>query len=243
MKPILATTSAPSTIHGVHGAAGVSYWKCFARGNVLASPLEAWEYAALGPHGLNGEHHHSRTDEVYFILAGEGTMTLDGEPVAVAPGDAILTPLGARHGLRNNTGELLAWLTIEATAPATQAILDSTQPQNGAQMNIADEGAHPRAKVKSLNNGKRFIPEATLSPSWRALEIAHLTAGEQLALNAGQLEHLVYVLAGQGAAEADGEEIQLEPGTALTLPRGSSATLHGGEPALEVFHVELETAF
>jgi mannose-6-phosphate isomerase-like protein (cupin superfamily) len=243
LTAIIATTLDPSTIHGVHGAAGVSYWKCFARGNALASALEAWEYAALGPHGVNGEHHHTRTDEVYFIIAGEGTMTLDGAPVDVAPGDVILTPLGARHGLRNRAATLLEWLTIEMTAPVTQAILAGTHQHNGAAMNTILDAGHPPAKVVNLNDGKRLIPHDTLSASWRALQIVRLAPGDEQALEAGQLEHAVYVLSGKGSAHADGEEIALEPRTALTLPRGSSAVLHGEEPGLEVFHVELQAAF
>jgi mannose-6-phosphate isomerase-like protein (cupin superfamily) len=124
MALLTTSTRAPSVVHGVHGAPGQSYWKCFARGNVLASALEAWEYAALSPGAVNGEHLHTRTDEVYFVLAGEGEMTLDGEPFRVGPGDAILTPLGTRHGLVN-TGEVnLEWLTIEVTAPETTAVLN-----------------------------------------------------------------------------------------------------------------------
>lgn len=240
---IVATTTLPSTIRGVHGAAGVSYWKCFARGTLLDSALEAWEYAALASYGMNGEHHHTRTDEVYFILAGEGTMTLDGTAVDVAPGDAILTPLGGRHSLRNRGAALLEWLTIEMTGPATQALLDSTQPRNGAPMSTIHDAAHPPAKVVNLNDGKQLIPNDTLSSHWRALEIVRLGQGEERLLDAGQVEHAVYVLAGSGSAVAGGEELPLEPRMALTLPRGSSATLQGGEPALEVFHVLLGTAF
>ncbi len=121
--PIVGHVRNPATVFGVHGAEGTSYWKCFARGNVLASALEAWEYAALSPGAVNGEHVHTRTDEVYFILAGRGEVTLDGRSYPVRAGDAILTPLGSRHGLVNTGAGLLEWLTIEVTAPATTEIL------------------------------------------------------------------------------------------------------------------------
>jgi len=129
MTALTTSTSAPSIVHGVHGAPGQSYWKCFARGNVLASALEAWEYAALSPGAVNGEHLHTRTDEVYFFLAGEGEMLLDGEAFPVGPGDAILTPLGVCHGLANTGDSNLEWLTIEVTAPETAAILDGVQDE------------------------------------------------------------------------------------------------------------------
>jgi mannose-6-phosphate isomerase-like protein (cupin superfamily) len=42
-------------------------------------------------------HYHRRSEEIYFILSGEGRMELDGEIRRVGEGDAILIPPGAWH--------------------------------------------------------------------------------------------------------------------------------------------------
>ena len=42
-------------------------------------------------------HYHKHTTEIYYILAGEGQMELDGELHPVQPGDAILIKPGCRH--------------------------------------------------------------------------------------------------------------------------------------------------
>jgi mannose-6-phosphate isomerase-like protein (cupin superfamily) len=42
-------------------------------------------------------HYHKRLTEIYYILAGEGAMELDGERHDVQPGDAILIKPGCRH--------------------------------------------------------------------------------------------------------------------------------------------------
>ena len=42
-------------------------------------------------------HYHRIAEEFYFILEGSGTMEIDDETRAVAPGDAILIPPGAWH--------------------------------------------------------------------------------------------------------------------------------------------------
>lgn len=42
-------------------------------------------------------HFHKRLTEIYYILAGEGQMELDGELHAVRPGDAILIKPLCRH--------------------------------------------------------------------------------------------------------------------------------------------------
>ena len=42
-------------------------------------------------------HYHKRLTEIYYILAGEGEMELDGELYPVKPGDAVLIKPGCRH--------------------------------------------------------------------------------------------------------------------------------------------------
>ena len=42
-------------------------------------------------------HYHERTDEFYHVIAGRGTMTLDGEVVELHPGVVVYVPRGVRH--------------------------------------------------------------------------------------------------------------------------------------------------
>lgn len=42
-------------------------------------------------------HYHQQSEELYFILDGEGSMEIDGEVQQVGPGDGILIPPGAWH--------------------------------------------------------------------------------------------------------------------------------------------------
>ncbi len=120
---IIADLEDPSVVHGVHGTAGLSRWKCLARRAGLSGAWEAIEWAWLPPGGVSGEHVHTRTEEVYFILSGRGEMLLDGTPRPVGPGDLVLTGLGTRHGLRNVGDEGLGWLVIELLSPATAGVL------------------------------------------------------------------------------------------------------------------------
>ena len=45
-------------------------------------------------------YHVQQEDEIYYVLSGRGIMTLDGKPVEVGPGTAILTRTGSSHGLK-----------------------------------------------------------------------------------------------------------------------------------------------
>ena len=51
-------------------------------------------------------HYHADSEELYYLLAGEGEMEIDGERSAVRPGDAILIPPGAWHQITAGDGEL-----------------------------------------------------------------------------------------------------------------------------------------
>jgi len=53
---------------------------------------------ATVPAGTSTQRHcHRLSEEFYFILEGRGTMEINGDTRAVAPGDAILIPSGAWH--------------------------------------------------------------------------------------------------------------------------------------------------
>ena len=48
-------------------------------------------------------HYHERTDEIYYVISGRGTMTLDNEEVELHQGVVVYVPRGVRHRAR---GEL-----------------------------------------------------------------------------------------------------------------------------------------
>ena len=57
----------------------------------------------LEPGGWLGHHRHQPA-EVYFVLDGVGTLTIDGEEHAVTAGAAAYIPGDSEHGIRN-TGD------------------------------------------------------------------------------------------------------------------------------------------
>jgi quercetin dioxygenase-like cupin family protein len=57
-------------------------------------------------------HCHAHEHEVFDVLAGTGTLWLDGERMSAGPGTVIFVPAGVAHGFENNGDE--RWL-IRAT--------------------------------------------------------------------------------------------------------------------------------
>jgi mannose-6-phosphate isomerase-like protein (cupin superfamily) len=42
-------------------------------------------------------HFHARTDEIYYIISGQGTMVLDDDEIEVHEGVVVYVPRGTRH--------------------------------------------------------------------------------------------------------------------------------------------------
>ncbi len=55
-------------------------------------------------------HYHPKTEEIYYILEGQGRMQIGAETQMVGPGDAIAIPPGARHQITNTGTGVLKFL-------------------------------------------------------------------------------------------------------------------------------------
>ena len=59
-------------------------------------------------------HHVQKEDEIYYVLSGTGTMTLDGKTVDITPGTAVLTRPGSSHSLKQTgTEDLVVLINYE----------------------------------------------------------------------------------------------------------------------------------
>lgn len=78
------------------------------------SPVELCSLAEeVLPVGASvGRHHHTETEEVYYILEGSGRMTVGAETREVGAGDAVYIPRGATHTLENTGAEPLTLLLV-----------------------------------------------------------------------------------------------------------------------------------
>ncbi len=72
----ISDTGSPSQILGVHGGRGVLRWKRFVTGLMMSADWDSFEHNRLEPGAAVGEHVHSRTEEIYFIIRGRGSDAL-----------------------------------------------------------------------------------------------------------------------------------------------------------------------
>ena len=63
--------------------------------------IEAADGAAAEVHHVEIDHaklhFHERTDEVYYVIDGKGTMVLDDETIELDRGVVVYVPRGVRH--------------------------------------------------------------------------------------------------------------------------------------------------
>jgi quercetin dioxygenase-like cupin family protein len=75
---------------------------------------------ALHPGSAIG-YHQQKEDEIYYVLSGQGELTLDGTRHIIGPGTALLTRPGSSHGLRQvGREDLVILIAYPSERPAAQ---------------------------------------------------------------------------------------------------------------------------
>lgn len=81
------------------------------RRETLSVALEVIESGVAKP-----EHFHRISDELFYVLAGNGSLTIDGERHLLHPGDVFLVEVGQRHFLQAAEQESLSVLLVSSPA-------------------------------------------------------------------------------------------------------------------------------
>jgi mannose-6-phosphate isomerase-like protein (cupin superfamily) len=111
-----ATVVTPVCAHD--GIGEISFARLLTNSDV-AGAVNFIDLATLPPGSSIGDHRHqSDEEEYYLVLAGQGTMSQDGETFAVTEGDLIRNPPGASHGLLNDGTVDLRLFVFEVRVPA-----------------------------------------------------------------------------------------------------------------------------
>ncbi len=95
------------SMYGAPGPVGVAYYDFGS-----APAPAAFVVLDMPPGTAEGEHNHrigdpppGPFDEYYYVIAGNGEMTVDDAPIALRAGDMLRIPPGIAHGLRNTADD------------------------------------------------------------------------------------------------------------------------------------------
>ena len=99
--------------HGSHDGEGpVDVFEIWGRGD-FKSNVDFMDRVVIPPKSSVGHHQHGNNEEMYIVLEGRGTMTIDDEVVVVKKGDMILNPAYGEHGLTNDSDSNIDLLVIQ----------------------------------------------------------------------------------------------------------------------------------
>jgi mannose-6-phosphate isomerase-like protein (cupin superfamily) len=210
--PIINDTSGLATTIRQIGGAGTARWKQLAYGAHLQGDWNTVEHVTLLPGGSVGEHVHLRTEEIYYILAGEATMWMNGQSHLVRSGDLITTPIGGRHAIANTGDRDMIFYVTEVfpgTGPAAEP----------AFLTMSD--ISPNAK------GVRRVDLAELfTGPWRAFsDIGLLPGGRVDDYTRSDSTEVVFVVRGDAAITVEGQTYAGGAGLCVGLPAGSPRSI------------------
>lgn len=71
---------------------------------IILTETMSSEILCYEPGQGTAEHHHVKEDEAFFVLEGEGTITVDDDKHDVAAHSLVFAPVGSKHGLQADKG-------------------------------------------------------------------------------------------------------------------------------------------
>lgn len=95
-----------------HGQGTIDFVRPFSATDFQSS-LNFIDYVEIPPGHSIGNHLHANDEEIYFIVAGSGQMTVNSTSQLVRAGDIIVNRVGWSHGIENNSDGILKILVWE----------------------------------------------------------------------------------------------------------------------------------
>jgi quercetin dioxygenase-like cupin family protein len=80
-------------------------------------------------------HRHAHA-EIYHVLAGSGTVTIEGQEYVVEKGSTVFVPGDAEHGVRNEGQEELRWFYVFAAGSFADIVYRFSSEESIAEVGV-----------------------------------------------------------------------------------------------------------
>lgn len=194
------------------GAAGASYQPIFGAGDPQANQLKSvarYGLLTAAPGGSSAIVSYPAEEQIYFVLAGQGTLVYAGQRAAIRRHDFAYLPPGVKHGIANSSGEPLRVLVMGfripkgVNVPPTPRLMlanaDDVPP-----VTLAGHGPDCRFKLLMGTTASRRdkLPAASQMVSLFIMDFA--PGGTNIPHHHEMEEEIYYVLRGKGEMVAGG---------------------------------------
>ena len=87
------------------------------KNNIFTTERMFCDVYCFEPGQSQAAHAHADSDKIYFVLEGDGRISVGDEERDVAAGTAVLAPAGSAHGVVNSSDKRLRVLVFMAPLP------------------------------------------------------------------------------------------------------------------------------
>jgi mannose-6-phosphate isomerase-like protein (cupin superfamily) len=99
-------------VNGMFGGKGTAQYRRAIGPSVFAGPWAYTDHLVLPPGASAGQQVHRGVAEVYYVMAGNGRITVGAETAAVQEGDAVPVQLNEVHAIENSGTAPLELLVV-----------------------------------------------------------------------------------------------------------------------------------